>query len=149
MKIGIFVCHCGTNIASTVDVEEVARAVSSLPKVKYAGTYKYMCSAPGQALIKEMIHEKGLDRIVVCACSPGLHEKTFRKCLEEAGINPYLVEIANIREHCSWVHRDREKATIEPKVTGIIVAVKKGTRMAFNQTLRTISKGLRLCICKC
>lgn len=111
MKIGVFVCHCGTNIASTVDVEEVARAASSLPKVKYAGTYKYMCSAPGQALIKEMIGKQGLDRIVVCACSPGLHEKTFRKCLEETGVNPYLVEIANIREHCSWVHRDRAAAT--------------------------------------
>jgi len=111
MKIGVFVCHCGTNIAQTVDVEEVAKAAAKLPKVKFAATYKYMCSSPGQALIVEAIKEKALDRIVVSACSPNLHEKTFRKCLEDAGINAYLVEMANIREHCSWVHRDKLEAT--------------------------------------
>ncbi len=111
MKIGVFVCHCGTNIASTVDVEEVAKSALNLAKVKFSTTYKYMCSSPGQALIKEAIKEKGLDRIVVCSCSPSLHEKTFRECLKESGINPYLLEIANIREHCSWVHRDKETAT--------------------------------------
>lgn len=111
MKIGVFICHCGTNISQTVDVDEVARAASSLPKVKFAYAYKYMCSNPGQVLIKNAIKEQGLDRIVVCACSPSLHEKTFRKCLEDAGINPYLFEMANIREHCSWVHRDRLEAT--------------------------------------
>jgi heterodisulfide reductase subunit A len=111
MKIGVFVCHCGTNIAQTVDVELVAEAARALPKVRFATTYKYMCSSPGQNLIQEMIKEKGLDRIVVSACSPSLHEKTFRKCLEGAGINPYLVEMANIREHCSWVHLEIEEAT--------------------------------------
>lgn len=111
MKIGVFVCHCGTNIAQTVDVERVAEAAAALPKVHFSTTYKYMCSSPGQAAIRDAIKEKGLDRVVVCACSPSLHEKTFRKCLEDAGINPYLVEIANIREHCSWVHKEREKAT--------------------------------------
>ncbi len=111
MKIGVFVCHCGTNIAQTVDVEEVAKAASYLPKVKFTATYKYMCSSPGQALIQSAIKEHGLDRIVVSACSPSLHEKTFRKCLEDAGVNPYLLEMTNIREHCSWVHRDRDKAT--------------------------------------
>ncbi|MBF0217398.1 MAG: CoB--CoM heterodisulfide reductase iron-sulfur subunit A family protein [Candidatus Omnitrophica bacterium] len=111
MKIGVFVCHCGTNISHTVDVEEVAKAAAKLPNVHFATTYKYMCSSPGQALIADSIKEKGLDRIVVSACSPSLHEKTFRKCLEEAGINPYLVEMANIREHCSWVHSDRAQAT--------------------------------------
>jgi len=111
MKIGVFVCHCGTNIAGTVDVEKVAKAASGLANVKYSTTYKYMCSSPGQALIWDVIKEKALDRVVVCACSPGLHEKTFRKCLEDAGVNPYLIEIANIREHCSWVHRDMEQAT--------------------------------------
>jgi heterodisulfide reductase subunit A len=113
MKIGIFVCHCGTNISQTVDVEKVAKAALNLPKVKFATTYKYMCSSPGQLMIRDAIREKGLDRVVVSACSPSLHEKTFRKCLEDAGINPYLVEIANIREHCSWVHKDMEKATVK------------------------------------
>lgn len=111
MRIGVFVCHCGTNISATVDVEKVAAAASLFPKVKFSTTYKYMCSAPGQALINKAIKEEKLDRVVVCACSPSLHEKTFRKCLEEAGLNPYLLEMTNIREHCSWVHRDIEKAT--------------------------------------
>ncbi len=127
MKIGVFVCHCGTNIASTVDVEEVVRVVSFLPKVKFSTAYKYMCSSPGQNLIKDMIKEKGLGRIVVCACSPSLHEKTFRTCLENAGINPYLVEIANIREHCSWVHQDREKAT-QKAIELVKIAVAKVSR---------------------
>jgi heterodisulfide reductase subunit A2 len=127
MKIGVFVCHCGTNISQTVDVEKVVSAMSGVAKVKFATTYKYMCSSPGQNLIKEAIKEKGLDRIVVCACSPSLHEKTFRGCLEDAGINPYLVEIANIREHCSWVHTQKEEAT--QKAIGIIrLAVAKVSR---------------------
>jgi heterodisulfide reductase subunit A2 len=123
MKIGVFVCQCGTNIAATVDVEEVVRAAANFAKVKFATTYKYMCSSPGQNLIRDAIKEKGLDRIVVCACSPSLHEKTFRKCLENAGINPYLVEMANIREHCSWVHQDREEATRKAiEITKLAVA---------------------------
>jgi len=113
MKIGVFICHCGTNISATVDVEKVAQVTSKLAKVHFSTTYLYMCSNPGQELIKKAIKEKGLDRIVVCSCSPSLHEKTFRKCAEEAGINPYLVEIANIREHCSWVHRDKKEATLK------------------------------------
>ncbi len=111
MRIGVFVCHCGTNIAATVDVEKVAREISKYPKVKYSADYKYMCSDPGQNLIKEAVREHKLDRVVIASCSPSLHEKTFRKCVETAGINPYLVEMANIREHCSWVHKDREDAT--------------------------------------
>jgi heterodisulfide reductase subunit A len=127
MKIGVFVCHCGTNIAQTVDVEEVARAAAALPKVKFAAAYKYMCSNPGQALIKNAVKEHSLDRIVVCACSPSLHEKTFRKCMEDTGINPYLVEIANIREHCSWVHKEKEEAT--RKAIGIVtLAIAKVSR---------------------
>lgn len=127
MKIGVFVCYCGTNIVQTVDVEEVARAVSSLPKVKFATAYKYMCSNPGQVLINNAVKEHSLDRIVVCACSPSLHEKTFRKCLENTGINPYLVEIANIREHCSWVHKDKFEAT--QKAIGIAkLAIAKVSR---------------------
>jgi heterodisulfide reductase subunit A2 len=111
LKIGVFVCHCGTNIAQTVDVEKVAQAAAALPMVKYATAYKYTCSSPGQLIIQEAIRDKGLDRVVVCACSPSLHEKTFRKCIEDAGLNPYLMEIANIREHCSWVHKDKDRAT--------------------------------------
>lgn len=140
MKIGVFVCHCGTNIASTVDVEEVVRVVSFLPKVKFSTAYKYMCSSPGQNLIKDTIKEKGLDRIVVCACSPSLHEKTFRTCLENAGINPYLVEMANIREHCSWVHQDREKAT-QKAIELVKIAVAKVSRdRPLEKTYITIEK---------
>lgn len=104
-------CHCGTNIAGTVDVERVAQVTSTFAKVKYSASYKYMCSDPGQNLVKNAIKKHKLDRIVIASCSPSLHEKTFRKCVETAGINPYLMEMANIREHCSWVHKDREKAT--------------------------------------
>src|SRR3990167_5589939 len=111
MRIGIFVCHCGTNISATVDVEKVAQEAVLFPNVKHSATYKYMCSDPGQNLIRQAIKEQGLDRVVVASCSPNLHERTFKKCAEDTGINPYLIEMANIREHCSWVHRDREKAT--------------------------------------
>jgi heterodisulfide reductase subunit A2 len=111
MKIGVFICHCGTNIAATVDVEKAAHEAANLPKVFFATHYKYMCSDPGQNLVKEAIAKHGLDRVVIASCSPSLHEKTFRICAESAGINAYLVEMANIREHCSWVHADREKAT--------------------------------------
>lgn len=111
MRIGVFVCHCGTNISATVDVEKVAQELSRLPKVKFSATYKYMCSDPGQNLVRQSIKDHKLDRVVIASCSPRLHEKTFKKCVEDAGINPYLVEMANIREHCSWVHQNKEEAT--------------------------------------
>ncbi len=117
-RIGIFVCHCGTNIAATVDVEKVAELAADLPGVVHATTYKYMCSDPGQRLIAEAIREKGLDRVVVAACSPSLHEPTFRGCLENEGLNPYMLEMANVREQCSWVHEDRAEAT--EKATGLV-----------------------------
>ena len=110
-RIGVFVCHCGSNIAATVDVEAVARAAASFPGVKHSTTYKYMCSDPGQTLVRKAIKEEGLTGIVVAACSPRMHEPTFRKAALESGLNPYLVEMANIREHCSWVHDDRAAAT--------------------------------------
>ena len=110
-KIGVFVCWCGSNIAGTVDVAAVAEAVRSIPDVAYATDYKYMCSEQGQELIRNAVKEYGLDRIVVCSCSPRMHEATFRKCAEGCGINPYMVEIANIREQCSWVLKDKEEAT--------------------------------------
>jgi heterodisulfide reductase subunit A len=111
MKIGVYVCHCGTNIAATVDVYAVAKFANSLPNVAVARDYVYMCSDPGQELLKKDISEFSLDRIVVASCSPRMHEVTFRKACEEAGLNAYCMEMANIREHCSWVHSDRAKAT--------------------------------------
>jgi len=110
-KIGVYICHCGTNIAATVNCEELVRFSGTLPGVKIARDYRYLCSDPGQDLIKKDIQELSLDRIVVAACSPRMHETTFRNLLSAEGINPYLLNIANIREQCSWVHQDREKAT--------------------------------------
>ena len=127
MRIGIFVCHCGTNISATVDVEKVAQEAVLFPNVKHSATYKYMCSDPWQNLIRQAIKEQGLDRVVVASCSPNLHERTFKKCAEDTGINPYLIEMANIREHCSWVHRDREKATAKA-IELVRIAVAKVSR---------------------
>lgn len=111
-RVGVFVCHCGTNIAASVDCAQVAQNAQNFPGVAYATDYKYMCSEPGQELIKKAIKEHKLDRIVVASCSPRMHEPTFRRCIEGAGLNGYLLEMANIREHCSWVHPDdKERAT--------------------------------------
>ncbi|MBQ4618833.1 MAG: CoB--CoM heterodisulfide reductase iron-sulfur subunit A family protein [Clostridia bacterium] len=110
-KIGVFVCWCGSNIAGTVDVEQVAEALKSVPGVVYSVSYQYMCSAAGQKLITDAIHDYKLDGIVVASCSPRMHENTFRKTAEAAGLNPYMVEIANIREQCSWIHKDKEEGT--------------------------------------
>jgi heterodisulfide reductase subunit A len=110
-KIGVFVCHCGENIGATVDCEKVAQEVSKMEGVVLSIDYKYMCSDPGQTIIKDAIREKGLDGVVVAACSPRMHEPTFRRACAEAGLNPFLCEMANIREHCSWVHEKREETT--------------------------------------
>jgi len=110
-RIGVFICWCGSNIAATVDVERVAEVIKSEPGVVYSANYQYMCSENGQQLIKNAIKEHNLTGIVVGACSPRMHEATFRKAAEAAGLNPYMVEIANIREHCSWIHKDKEEAT--------------------------------------
>ncbi len=110
-RIGVFVCHCGSNIAATVDVARVVEAAAKEPGVVHAEDYAYMCSEAGQLKIREAIKEKNLTGIVVCSCSPRMHENTFRQAAERAGINPYMVEIANIREHCSWIHKDMEEAT--------------------------------------
>ena len=114
-RIGVYVCMCGTNIAKMVDVEAVAGFVSGLPNVVLARTYKYMCSNPGQEMITQDIKEFQLDRIVVAACSPNMHERTFRSALRLAGLNQYLFEMANIREQCSWVHTDVKEATEKAK----------------------------------
>lgn len=110
-RIGVFICHCGENISATVDVEKVARLAGKLSGVAYSVDYKYMCSDPGQTLIVEAIKEHKLTGIVVGACSPRMHEGTFRKAAEKAGINPYFCEMANIREHCSWVHPKSDETT--------------------------------------
>ena len=115
VKTGVYICHCGTNIAATVDVEAVADYASKLEGVSVARDYTYMCSDPGQDLIKENIHEYGLNRVVVASCSPLMHEPTFRNACEEGGLNPFFFQMANIREHCSWVIDDRERATDKAK----------------------------------
>ncbi len=114
-RIGVYVCHCGTNIASMVDVKAVAEYAATLPGVALARDYKYMCSDPGQTLIQQDIKEHKLDRIIVSACSPLLHEHTFRNATKQGGINEYFFQMVNIREHDAWVHTDRAKATEKAK----------------------------------
>ncbi len=118
-RIGVFVCHCGTNIAGTVDVKAVAEAIKNEPGVVFSTDYQYMCSQAGQDMIKQAVKDNNLTGIVVCSCSPRMHEATFRKTAAAAGLNPYMVEIANIREQCSWVHKEMpigtEKAIILAK----------------------------------
>jgi len=111
VRIGVYVCHCGTNIAGVIDVKALADYAATLDGVVLAREYKYMCSDPGQELIKKDIAEHGLNRIVVAACSPCLHEKTFRRATEEGGVNPYFFQMVNVREHDSWVHTDKGAAT--------------------------------------
>jgi heterodisulfide reductase subunit A len=120
-RIGVFVCHCGENIARTVRVKDVAAAARALPQVAFATDYKYLCSAPGQKIVTDAIAEHGLTGVVVAACSPQLHEPTFRKAGARAGLNPFRVEIANIREQCSWVHPDPAEGT--PKATCVMASM--------------------------
>ena len=116
LRIGVFVCDCGLNIAGTVDTEEVSRYAAELPDVAAVVRNRYTCADPGQNEIKRAVAEHDLNRVVVASCTPKIHESTFRQCVAEAGLNPYLMEMANIREHCSWVHmQDREAATQKAK----------------------------------
>ena len=117
-KIGVFVCHCGTNIAGTIDVKAVASALGNEPGVAFSTDYPYMCSQAGQDMIREAIAEHSLSGIVICSCSPRMHEATFRKTAAAAGLNPYMVEIANIREQCSWVHKDIPAGTEKAIILG-------------------------------
>jgi len=114
-KIGVYICHCGTNIAATVDCNELVQFSGTLPGVKVARDYRYLCSDPGQDLIKKDIRELSIGRVVIAACSPRMHEMTFRNVISSEGLNPYFLNIANIREQCSWVHKDREQATQKAK----------------------------------
>ncbi len=132
-RIGVYICHCGSNIAGTVDVEEVARFAQDLDSVVVARAYKFMCSDPGQQLIKDDIKELELNRVVVASCSPTMHEITFRGACQEAGLNPYLYEHTNIREHCSWVTEDHYEATEKAKAL-VSAAVR---RVFYHQPLET------------
>ena len=111
MRIGVFVCWCGSNIAKTVDVAAVTEAARDMPGVVYATDYKYVCSEPGQSIVKDAIKEHRLDRVVIASCSPRLHEPTFQRCIRDGGLNPYMVEMANLREQCSWVHEKTPETT--------------------------------------
>jgi len=115
IKTGVYVCHCGSNIAATVDVEAVAAYASTLPGVEVSRHFSYMCSDPGQDLIKSDIRNHDLNRVVVASCSPLMHETTFQSACKDAGLNPFFCQMANIREHCSWVIDDRELATAKAK----------------------------------
>lgn len=137
-RIGLFVCHCGVNIASIVDVERVAKEMEGYPDIEFSTDYVYMCSEPGQQMILDTIREKKLDAIIVAACSPTLHEKTFQNVAELAGLNPYQVEIANIREQGSWVHSDKEKAT--QKAIKIVKSMVEKVRA--NESLEPIKVGV-------
>ena len=131
VRIGVYICHCGTNIAGTVNVEHLAASAASLPGVVIARHYKYMCSDPGQELIRQDVSEFKLDRLVVVACSPHLHENTFRGAAAQAGLNPYFLHMVNIREHDSWVHADKAAATA--KAMDLVRAAVK--RVALHQPL--------------
>ena len=117
-RIGVFVCWCGSNIAGTVDVNAVSEALKNEAGVVYSTNYQYMCSQAGQNMIIEAVKEHKLTGLVICSCSPRMHEATFRKTAQAAGINPFMVEIANIREQCSWVHKDMQTATEKAIILG-------------------------------
>lgn len=134
-RTGVFVCHCGINIAGTVDVKKVADELSKTEDVVHAEDYVYMCSDPGQKCIEEAIKEHNLESVVVACCSPNLHESTFRRVTESTGLNPYQCEIANIREQCSWVHKDKDQATDKAvKITRSLVE-----KVRRNESLTPIS----------
>jgi heterodisulfide reductase subunit A len=126
-RVGVFVCQCGTNIAAVVDTERVAEEIKKVPGVVYTTTYKYMCSDPGQELIRNAIQEQKLEQVIVASCSPRMHERTFRTAVESGGMNPYLFEMVNIREQDSWVHHDKEQAT-KKAIDLIKMAIQKVVR---------------------
>ena len=117
-RIGVFVCWCGSNIAGTVDVHKVAETLKNEAGVVFSTDYQYMCSQAGQDLVKNTIKEYNLTGVVICSCSPRMHENTFRKAAASVGLNPYMVEIANIREQCSWIHKDMATATEKAIILG-------------------------------
>ncbi|MBW1737998.1 MAG: CoB--CoM heterodisulfide reductase iron-sulfur subunit A family protein [Deltaproteobacteria bacterium] len=146
-RIGVYVCHCGLNIAATVDTKDVAEFAASLSGVVLARDYMFMCSDPGQELIVNDIKEHKLDRVVVAACSPLMHERTFRRVCLEAGVNPYLMEMANIREHCSWVHEDGATEKAKELVRAAVMKVSydrplETTEVAINPNTLIVGGGI-------
>ena len=139
-RIGVYICHCGTNIAATVDVEAVREFAQHLPGVVIARNYTYMCSDPGQGLIKQDCQEQELKRVVVASCSPRMHEPTFRKAAHEGGVNPYRVEMANIREQCSWVHKDRARSDAKSQSTDCLGCGQSDLARAIGRTSRWASR---------
>jgi heterodisulfide reductase subunit A len=137
-RIGVFVCWCGSNIAGTLDVEKVVEAAKRIPGVVHAEDYKYLCSDPGQNIVQKAVQDHNLDAVVISACTPSLHETTFRKASELAGLNPYQCEIANIREQCSWVHEDGDVAT--DKAVKIIRSIVEKVKL--NESLEPITAPL-------
>ncbi len=135
-RLGVFICHCGVNIAGTVDVKSVAEKIGEIEDVAHSTDYIYMCSEPGQQIIREAVREKGLNGVVVACCSPNMHENTFRKAVKTQGVNPYLCEIANIREQCSWVHQ-KERGEATRKAEEIIRATLEKVRK--NESLEAIA----------
>ena len=133
LKIGVYVCDCGANITGTVDVPQVVEFAKGLPNVAIAREYKFVCSDPGQDIIKKDIKEQKLNRVVIASCSPRLHELTFRRTVASAGLNPYLMEMANIREQVAWVTENKELATQKAKAL-VNAAIKRG---AYHQPLET------------
>ena len=148
-RIGVYICHCGTNIANTVDIRAVAEYAKNLPEVEVVREYKYMCSDPGQEMIKKDIQEHNLTRVVVSSCSPLMHENTFRGAVEDAGLNRFLFQMSNIREQCSWVHSDRKQATEKAKrmVAGAVNRVRwhrelTGREVQLDQSAMIVGAGI-------
>jgi heterodisulfide reductase subunit A len=129
LRVGVFVCDCGLNIAGTVDTQAVADFAEDLPDVVAVVRNRYTCAEPGQQEIKRAIAEHDLNRVVVASCTPKIHEPTFRQCIAEAGLNPYLLEMANIREHCSWVHFEDKAAATEKAKDLVHSAVMRARRL--------------------
>lgn len=123
--VGVFICWCGSNIAEVIDIDKVMEDIANYPGVAHCEDYKYLCSSPGQEMIKDKIREKNLSAIVIAACSPFLHEATFRRAIQDAGLNLYMCEITNIREHCSWVHRQQKEEATEKAISLIQANIEK------------------------
>ncbi len=128
-RIGVYVCHCGLNIAKTVDCERVAESASLFDDVVVSKDIGYACSEPGQQQIKNDIQEHGLDRVVMASCSPRLHEPTFRQMIQSAGLNPYLLEMANLREQCSWVHMNEPELATQKAADLVKMAISRVRRL--------------------
>jgi len=128
-RIGVYVCHCGLNIAKTVDCEKVAESASLFDDVVVSKDIGYACSEPGQQQIKKDIQEHGLDRVVMASCSPRLHEPTFRQMIQSAGLNPYLLEMANLREQCSWVHMNEPELATQKAADLVKMAISRVRRL--------------------